>query len=143
MRRRTLTQIFIALIGMAAPLLADAQLVIVTSEAGPIKTLTRSEAERLYLGRTTTLSDNTSVTLIDLPPGPERDRFYFELTGKNPVQTRANWSRQVFTGRALPPRQAGSVEDLRVLLNSDPYSIGYMPSSQIPQDLRRLIEVSR
>lgn len=82
------------------------------------------------------------MTLIDLPPGAERDRFYRELTGKNPVQTRANWSRQVFTGRALPPRQAGSLEELKAWLIADPYSIGYMPTGEIPQDLRSLMKVT-
>jgi hypothetical protein len=39
---------------------------------------------------------------VDLPNGQVRDEFYLKLTGKNPAQIQAYWSRLVFTGRALP-----------------------------------------
>lgn len=115
------------------------EMAIVTAKNGAINAITQDEAAKLYLGRTTTLADNTSVTLIDLPPGADRDRFYLELTGKNPVQTRANWSRQVFTGRALPPRQAESVEQVRNWLLSDDHSVGYLPAGSLSDDLRPLL----
>ncbi|MCB1887451.1 MAG: hypothetical protein KDH20_07580 [Rhodocyclaceae bacterium] len=118
-------------------------MVIVTAKSSAIEVITQDEAAKLYLGRTTTLADNTSVTLIDLPPGAERDRFYQALTGKNPVQIRANWSRQVFTGRALPPRQADSLEQLRDWLLSDERSIGYMPASGLGDGLRPLLVIGR
>ena len=121
---------------------AWAQLVIVSGKNGAVSELSRAQAERLFLGRATTLQDNTPVTLIDLPPGPERDRFYLVLTGKNPVQTRAYWSRQVFTGRALPPRQASSVEELRQWLSEDDNAIGYLPQEHVGERLRVLLQVS-
>jgi len=122
---------------------AWAQLVIVSGRTAAISELSRAQAERLYLGRTTTLPDNTAVTLIDLPPGPDRDRFYLEMIGKNPVQTRAYWSRQVFTGRALPPRQASSEDELRVWLNEDPHAIGYLRAEFVDASLRVLLQVGR
>ncbi len=121
---------------------ACAQLVIVSGRDSAIAELSRAQAERLYLGRTTTLPDNTVVTLIDLPPGADRDRFYFELIGKNPVQTRAYWSRQVFTGRALPPRQAASVDELRQWLSEDRHAIGYLRAELVGTDLRVLLQVT-
>ncbi|MCB1907807.1 MAG: hypothetical protein KDH15_10580 [Rhodocyclaceae bacterium] len=121
---------------------AWAQLVIVSGKNGAITELSRSQAERLFLGRATTLPDNTPVTLIDLPPGPDRDTFYLKLTGKNPVQTRAYWSRQVFTGRALPPRQASSIEELRRWLVDDDNAIGYLPEEQVDNHLRILLGVT-
>jgi len=80
-----------------------AEILIVTSNrSGPIE-LTQEQAEKLYLGRSTTLSDGSSASLVDLPNGSVRDEFYLKLTGKNPAQIQAYWSRLVFTGRALPP----------------------------------------
>lgn len=142
MLRTFLNLLLLALSLGPASLPAWAQLVIVTGRGGEIPALSRTQAERLFLGRTSTLADNTPVTLIDLPPGADRDRFYLELTGKNPVQTRAYWSRQVFTGRALPPRQAESVEQLREWLRGDPRSIGYIPATQVDDQLRILLRVS-
>ncbi len=129
--------------GLAGSQAFAEDMLIVTARSSGIEAITQDEAAKLYLGRTTTLADNTSVTLIDLPPGAERDRFYLELTGKNPVQTRANWSRQVFTGRALPPRQADSLEQLRDWLLNDERSIGYMPASGLGDELRPLLVIGR
>lgn len=120
---------------------AQADLAIVSAVNGSIFELTRAQAERLYLGRTSTLADNTPVTLLDLPPGAVRDSFYLRLTGKNPVQTRANWSRQVFTGRALPPREADSVEQLRTWLDQDPNAIGYLPFDAVDARTRILLRI--
>jgi hypothetical protein len=123
----------------AAPL--RAQIVVVTADAGPVKALSRSEAEQLYLGRRTTLDNGLSVSLVDLPSGAVRNQFYQLLTGKNPGQIRAYWSRQVFTGRALPPREAASIEEARELLIADPASIGYLPESELDKRLRVLFRL--
>lgn len=106
---------------------AQTPLALVSAAAGPITVLDRDTAEQLYLGRRSSLPDATAVQLIDLPAGPERDRFYLQLTGKNPSQIRAYWSRLVFTGRAQPPREATSISDARRLLDEIPGTIAYLP----------------
>jgi hypothetical protein len=135
--RRVLLSLLLAF--AAAPL--RAQVVVVTADTGPVKALSRSEAEQLYLGRRTTLDSGLSVSLIDLPSGAVRNQFYQLLTGKNPGQIRAYWSRQVFTGRALPPREAASIEDARTLLLAEPASIGYLPESELDKRLRVLLRL--
>lgn len=118
-----------------------AEVMLVTSASSSISSLTVEEASQLYLGRRTMLSDGTPVTLFDLPSGPTRDRFYELLTGKNPNQIRAYWSRQVFTGRALPPREAKNALDLPTLLSNDSAAIGYLPEGPIDPKLRILLKL--
>ncbi len=107
---------------------AAAEVVLVTAAQGSIEALDRDMAQQLYLGRRSALDDARPVQLLDLPAGPERDRFYQRLTGKNPGQIRAYWSRLVFTGRALPPREAASIDDARRILLDTPDMIGYLPA---------------
>jgi hypothetical protein len=93
---------FLLLVALLASSPIRAEILIVTSNrSGPIE-LTRDQAEKLYLGRSSTFSDGTPASLVDLPNGPVRDEFYLKLTGKNPSQIQAYWSRLVFTGRAFP-----------------------------------------
>ncbi len=139
LRRTTLS--LAGALAFAATTAHAAEVVLVTSAASGIPALTAEEASQLYLGRRTTLSDGTAVTLYDLPGGPTRDRFYELLTGKNPNQIRAYWSRQVFTGRALPPREAKSADDLPTLLSNDGAAIGYLPDGQINPRLRVLLKL--
>jgi len=108
---------------------AHAQIVIVTANDSKVEQLSRDEAEQLYLGRRTALSNRTPLTLIDLPPGESRNTFYHLLTGKNPSQIRAYWSRMVFTGRAHPPKEAADADDARRLLLENPGTLGYLPAS--------------
>lgn len=118
-----------------------AEVHLVGARGGPIAALTRDEAEQLYLGRKTTLADGTPVALIDLPAGHTRDRMYFLLTGKNPIQTRAYWSRQVFTGRAKPPREAVSAEQAINWIATTPGTIGYLPANLLDNRVQSLIRL--
>ncbi len=140
--RRTTAFLFNVVVIMVCACLppgALAQVVVVTGQDGVITQLGRVEAEQLYLGRLNALRDGTPVRLHDLPPGPTRDSFYFRLTGKNPIQTRAYWSRIVFTGRARPPREVSGPEQLRTTLAADPHAMGYLPAQSVTADMRVLL----
>ena len=130
--RQSVLRTWIARCAALAALLAPAvhaEVILVTSADSNVDTLSRDEAEQLYLGRRSSLADGRPLLLLDLPPGPVRDQFYRLLTGKNPSQIRAYWSRMVFTGRALPPRESVSVEDARRLLLENPGTVGYLPDT--------------
>ncbi|WP_374486666.1 hypothetical protein [Zoogloea sp.] len=134
-----LARILLTVAALLAPGLSKAELVLVASARSAGIELNHERAENLYLGNTTTLADGTPVKLIDLPNGMLRDDFYLKLTGKNPAQIRAYWSRQVFTGRALPPREAGSVAEARQWLTDIPNLIGYLERSDVPAGARILL----
>lgn len=120
---------------------AMADIVLVTAADGPIVQISREEAEQLYLGRLSALRDGTPVRLLDLPAGEIRDDFYLRLLGKNSIQTRAYWSRMVFTGRARPPREVADEIELRALMSRDPNLIGYLAEGAGTSDLRVLLRL--
>jgi hypothetical protein len=120
---------------------ATAEIIVVASNrSGPIE-LTREQAEKLYLGRSVTLGDGTPVSLVDLPNGSVRDEFYLKLTGKNPAQIQAYWSHLVFTGRALPPREASSLAEARQWLSGTPNLIGYIDRTDLNSSMRILLRL--
>ena len=109
---------------------AQAQgVVLVSARSGGIAELDRDTAAQLYLGRRTSLPDGRGARLLDLPAGPERDLFYQRLTGKNPSQIRAYWSRMVFTGRAQPPHEVDDQEDALRRVLADPSTLAYLPAA--------------
>lgn len=120
---------------------AFAQIAIVAGARSTLPDLTAAQAEQFYLGRAYSLPDGTAVVLADLPAGGTRDQFYEQLTRKNPNQIRAHWSRMVFTGRALPPQEAASVEQLRQWLAAQPNLIGYLPVSELDARVRVLLRL--
>jgi len=116
------------LLTLAAPA-ARAEIVLVTAIDSTISELSRDEAEQLYMGRRAALSARGALLLLDLPTGPVRDQFYRLLTGKNPSQIRAYWSRMVFTGRALPPTESADASDAHRILLENPNAIAYLPAT--------------
>jgi hypothetical protein len=134
-------RLLLLLVLLAAATPALAQLVLICGLASPIGTLTREQAERLFLGRLGALPEGLVVHPLDLPAGPLRDQFYLRLTGKNPNQIRAHWSRLVFTGRAAPPREAASAAEVRALVARHPDLVGYLPASELDAGVRVLLRV--
>ena len=132
---------FLLLVALLISSPARAEILIVTSNrSGPIE-LTRDQAEKLYLGRSATLSDGAPASLVDLPNGPVRDEFYLKLTGKNPSQIQAYWSRLVFTGRAFPPKEARSLAEARQWLTDTPNLIGYLDRNEPTTGMRILLRL--
>ena len=134
----------IRLLALAAALLpaaAQAEIVIVTSQRSGAIELSREQAEKLYLGRATTLIDGTPVKLVDLPNGATRDDFYLKLTNKNPAQIVAYRSRLVFNGRATPPIEADNVGEARQWLTETPNLIGYLERTDITSGMRILLRL--
>ena len=137
--RQVLTLLLLASLLLSGA--SRAEIVVVASNrSGPIE-LTREQAEKLYLGRSVTLGDGTTISLVDLPNGTLRDDFYLKLTGKNPAQIQAYWSHLVFTGRALPPREAASVAEARQWLGNTPNLIGYLDRTDLTSNMRILIRL--
>ncbi len=131
--------LLLAALLVSSPGLAEI-LIVTSNRSGPIE-LTREQAEKLYLGRSTTLSDGTPASLVDLPNGPVRDEFYLKLTGKNPAQIQAYWSRLVFTGRALPPKEARTLAEARQWLTDTPNLIGYLDRNELTPGMRILLRL--
>ena len=120
---------------------ALAQIVVVAGTHSSVPELTHEQVEQFYLGRAHSLPDGLALVIADLPAGPVRDEFYRKLTGKNPNQIRAHWSRMVFTGRALPPLEAADVAQLRQWLAARPNLIGYLPASEADTRVRVLLRL--
>lgn len=120
---------------------ASAEILVVAGARSALPELARDTIEQLYLGRVRNLADGTPVMLADLPAGTLRDGFYRRLTGKNPAQIRAHWSRMVFTGRALPPQEATDVEQLRQWLAANPQMIGYLAPADADARVKVLLRL--
>lgn len=131
----------LALAAALLPAVARAEIVIVTSQRSGAIELSREQAEKLYLGRATTLIDGTPVKLVDLPNGATRDDFYLKLTNKNPAQIVAYRSRLVFNGRATPPIEADNVGEARQWLAETPNLIGYLERTDITSGMRVLLRL--
>jgi len=110
---------------------AATDFVVVVNPKSTASTITKDQIAQYYLGSTNTFSP------VDLAEGsPLRVDFYKTITDKDPSQVRAIWSKLVFTGKAKPPKQFGSSEEVKKQVASDVNAIGYIEKSAVDSSVK-------
>ncbi len=111
---------------------AFADMVVITSAKSPVKSLDKADVAALYLGKTASLPGGGSAKLYDLADAnPAREKFYQAVTGKSASQVKSVWSRLVFSGRALPPKELSSDAAVVKAVAADPDAVGYVDASAV------------
>ena len=118
--------ILLALAG--APVRAGELVVIVNSGAEGIS---RDQIADLYLGR------SGGLTPIDQPANsPIYAEFYRKATGRDVAQVKAIWSKIIFTGRGLPPKQMADSVAVKKAVAANPKAIGYIDKSALDASVK-------
>lgn len=134
---RTLRSCILAGALAFATLPAFAGMVVITSAASPVKSLDKTEVAALYLGKTNSLPGGGSAKLYDLAEAnPGREKFYQAATGKSASQVKSVWSRLVFSGRALPPKELSDAAAVVKAVAADPDAVGYVDASAVDGSVR-------
>lgn len=121
---------------------ASAGMVVITSAKSPVKTLAKADVTALYLGKTNSLPGGGSAKLYDLPDANAgREKFYQAATGKSASQVKSVWSRLVFSGRALPPKELASDAAVVKAVAADPNAVGYVDSSALDGSVQSVLKL--
>lgn len=95
-------------------------------------TLDQAEITRLFTGRGAAFSTGTKATPLNLADSaPARAEFDSKVLGKSSSQMKAYWSKLVFTGKGTPPKELGSVADVKAAVAADASAIGYVDAASV------------
>jgi ABC-type phosphate transport system substrate-binding protein len=120
--------VLILVILAAAGVQADEIVVIVNPAAAPIS---KEQIADLYLGR------STAWTPIDQAVGSGiYVEFYKKATGRDSAQVKAIWSRILFTGRGLPPKQLPDSAAVKKAVAANPKALGYIEKSAVDASVK-------
>jgi len=96
---------------------------------------------KIYQGELKAWKDGTPVTAVDLPESsPARASFCADVLGKTVANVKALWAQLIFSGRALPPKQAASDEDVKKLVSANKGAIGYVKSSSADDSVKTVLK---
>ncbi len=116
---------------------AFAEMVVITSAKSPVKTLSKDDVAALYLGKTAGLPGGGNAKLYDLADANAgREKFYQAATGKSASQVKSIWSRLVFSGRALPPKELPNDAAVVKAVAADPDAVGYVDASAVDSSVQ-------
>jgi ABC-type phosphate transport system substrate-binding protein len=127
MKTSALGALIVALLA-AGTIQAEDIVVIVNPAAKPIS---KEQIADLYLGR------SAGLTPLDQTPGSAiYDQFYKKATGRDAAQVKAIWSRILFTGRGLPPKQLPDSEAVKKAVAANPNVVGYIEKSAVDASVK-------
>jgi len=107
---------------------AEDIVVIVNPTAAPIS---REQIADVYLGR------GDAWIPIDQAVGSEiYVEFYKKLTGRDSAQIKAIWSRILFTGRGVPPKQLRDSAAVKKAVAANPNAVGYIEKSAVDASVK-------
>ena len=107
--------------------------VIVNPSAPP---LTQEQVADVFLGRA------PRSTPIDLPSdSPVRAEFYSRATGRDMAQVKAVWSRVIFTGKGLAPKEYADAAAVKRAVAANPRAVGYIEKSAVDSSVKVAFQV--
>jgi ABC-type phosphate transport system substrate-binding protein len=113
------------------------ELVVVVNKNNDIESLTKKQVIDIYMGRYQSFPNGTPAKPIDHPIDSDYKRtFYIELVNLSENRLKSYWSRLLFSGRARPPLETQSPDDVIQLLKEDHTSVAYLPKSAITEEMK-------
>jgi ABC-type phosphate transport system substrate-binding protein len=105
------------------------ELVLIVNSAAA--TINKDQVADVYLGR------SSGWTPIDqVANSPIYVEFYKKATGRDIAQVRAIWSKIIFTGRGLPPKQLVDSTAVKRAVAANPKAIGYIEKSAVDASIK-------
>ena len=120
---------------------AAAELVVIVNPKNPATALTADQVAQIYLGRAGSFPSGGAATPLDLKEGALRDEFYAKVTDKNPGQVKAFWSKQMFSGKASPPRELASPAEVKRAVAGDASAVGYIDRAALDSSVKEVLTV--
>lgn len=98
--------------------------------------LSKEQIADIYLGK------SRAATPLDQPESaPIRDEFYKKATGRDPAQVKATWSRLVFSGKAMAPKELPDAAAVKKAVAADPKAVGYIDSAAVDGSVKVLVTI--
>ena len=134
---KTFTSKIISILAANAMLIAVAQADVVVIGNLVAPAMTKDEVTQFFLGK------SQAMTPLERPNSdPIKAQFYQKLSGQDLAQVKATWTRLVFTGKALPPKELADAAAVKKAVAADPKAIGYIDKSEVDSSVKILVTLN-
>jgi ABC-type phosphate transport system substrate-binding protein len=116
---------------------AMAEQIVVIVNLGNDAKISRERITSYYLGEEKSWIGGLPVKLLDLPTdSATRATFAREVLGKSIQQMKDLWSQNVLSGKASPPKELASDEEVKKAVSSSKLAIGYIKASSLDDTVK-------
>jgi ABC-type phosphate transport system substrate-binding protein len=100
---------------------------VIVNASNPLVSLTTDELSQLFLKRATQWRAGGSVVPVDLPVAADvRDLFSRKVHGRPAVAIDSFWTKQIFSGAAVPPLTLPSEREVVAYVRQNAGAIAYV-----------------
>ena len=133
--------VMLAMWVVAAPGAALAgDFIVVVNKASTVK-VDKAMVTKIYQGDLRSWPDGTPVAAFDQAENsPIRASFCTDVIGKSVANLRALWAQMVFSGKALPPKQLASDDEVKKAVSGAKGGVGYIKASAIDDSVKMAFE---
>lgn len=90
------------------------------------------DVQRIFLGKEKKFSDGKETLPINQAEGSAvRDDFDTNVLGRSSAQVSAYWSKLVFTGKGIPPKEVPNDAEVVDIVANNKNAIGYVDESSV------------
>ncbi len=118
-------------IGSVICLSAFAEVVVVVHPSNDAD-LNKKSVQRIFLGKEKKFSNGKEALPINQDASTaERGSFDSDTLGRSSTQIAAYWSKLVFTGKGIPPKELNDNAAVISIVSDNPNAIGYVDSAAV------------
>jgi ABC-type phosphate transport system substrate-binding protein len=112
------------------------KLVVVVAKGSPIKSLTKSQLKRTFLGEAVTEQKVALVPFNSQPGSPPRATFDQAILGMSPAEVGRYWVDRKVRAQSGAPRSLPSMAHVLKVVAKFPGAISYVPADQLTAALQ-------
>lgn len=136
MKRLATSVALLALLGAAEP---EPGFSVIVHPTNTTTALTTDELSGVFLKKVTKWKDGRSIVPVDLrEDSPVRQSFSNAVHRRKVPAINSYWQQQIFSGRAVPPREMDSEEEIVRFVARSPGGIGYVSTKTPLKDVKVL-----
>jgi len=134
----------LSLSAAAAVLLAStaalAEIAIIANPAAGAGELDTKTVKKLFLGKIRSLPGMDSVSLVgQADDSPVKAEFTQKITNKKLAKYKAYWSKMIFSGKAVPPKEMANDAEVKAYVASHADAVGYVDAGSVDDSVKVLL----
>lgn len=117
----------------------SSELIVVANLSEGSKALDKNDLRNIFLGR----GGTAFIPIVPPPDSKSRIVFNTQIIGLNESRIQSFYAQMQFSGRARPPAQLSTLDELVDFVTKTPNGITYLPKNTlIPENLRIVFRVN-
>ena len=121
------------------PLAAQQGYVVIVNDANSVSSVSATELSRMFMKKLNRWQSGLDVVPVDQPESAAaREAFSAAVHGKAVSAVHAFWQQQIFSGRAVPPAEKASDEQVMAFVRSTPGAVGYVSAGASLSGVKRV-----